>query len=87
METPTAAKAQASDPPAKRIRTDDAKTINDARTLLNRVKGINKVPPARAGRMHDIVLLLICSLDSPKQIRHSLPRKLLTQRETKSLHG
>ena len=42
METPAAAKAQASDPSAKRIRTDDAKTINDARTLLNRVKAINK---------------------------------------------
>ena len=42
METPTAAKAQASEPSAKRTRTDDAKTINDARTLLNRVKAINK---------------------------------------------
>ena len=42
METPTAAKAQASDPPARRIRTDDAKSINDARTLLGLVKNVNK---------------------------------------------
>ena len=42
METPTAAKAQASVPSAKRIRTDDGKTINDARTLLGRVQNANK---------------------------------------------
>ena len=42
MEAHTAAKAQASEPSAKRIRTDDAKTINEARTLLGRVQNVNK---------------------------------------------
>ena len=42
MEAQASAKAQASEPSAKRIRTDDAKTINDARTLLNWVKDVNK---------------------------------------------
>ena len=47
MEAHTAAKAQASEQSAKRIRPDDAKTINE-------------VPPNRAGRMH--VLLMICTM-------------------------
>ena len=42
MDSHTAAKAQASEPASKRIRTDEAKTINEARTLLGRVKNFNK---------------------------------------------
>ena len=88
MVSSTAAKAQA-EPASKRIRTQEASTMNEARVLLSRVKNVNKAASEQSREDASVALGLLEGFAShlPKQISQSLPRKFLTQRRTKTLHG
>ena len=83
MEAHTTAKAQASEPSAKRIRKDDAKDINEARTFLGRVQNVNKGAAKHAREDASVALDMLTTLT--KADKSQFAKKVLDSKKNKDV--